>query len=648
MVDTHSAADEESTEWARRIAQYSELGELAALVNAPGNDVFDSHDVPAERARMRSALAAFDLALAQCRSDLAASVDPVVAAPIAGRLDETALAMQRMLAEAELIFSYFSVGRAEQAGERMATMDRKYFTLNSTLAALRTELLGIQSRELEQQQQQAAGMRKWEWAIAGLVAIMVCGAAFYGHRISKQMLRSMQDSERANEAIRQLALYDPLTNLPNRRYFQQRLDVAIDLAQRGGWSMALLFLDLDGFKEVNDSFGHAAGDELLREVASRLRGAIRANDLVARNGQEADGEVQQLSRLGGDEFTVLLGRLAGIEEVAQTAERVLATLARPASIAGQDVQIAASIGIALFPADGREASELLRAADMAMYDAKSAGRGCYRLHSQALSRAAAEKMRVRQGLALALERSEFALHFQPLRDAHTGRLSSLEALLRWHDGEGFVDTGTFIPIAEESGLIHPIGNWVLRETCRQIAAWRDQGLVVPRVAVNVSARQLADPGFLALVDRALADYRVSAAQLEFEITESAMIRDDASTRAVLEALSDRGATLTLDDFGTGYSSLAYLQRYPIHRVKIDRSFVRDIPGDRDDVALISAILAMARSLGLAVVAEGVETLEQAELLRSVGCDELQGYLLARPASAEVARGWLEREKDALG
>ena len=448
----------------------------------------------------------------------------------------------------------------------------------------------------------------------------------------------------SEQTIRNLAFYDNLTGLPNRALFLERLDVAIKSARQHERVVALLFIDLDHFKRVNDTLGHGVGDRLLAEVAERLQASVRSCDTVAR----ADAECEpSISRLGGDEFTILLAEISTPRDAANVAERVLEALSPAFMLGEHEVYANASIGIAIFPDEATDAETLLRNADTAMYSAKGRGRNRYRFYASSMNESASRNLYLDGRLRGALERDEFQLCYQPLRDARTGRITGAEALLRWTDPEtGPVPPAEFIPIAEDTGVILSIGEWVMRTACAQWRRWEEEGFRPVRLAVNLSGVQLRQEDLVDRVTEILNDTGVSPANLELEITESTIMREDAAAVASLAKLNEMGVSIALDDFGTGYSSLSYLRRFPIHRVKIDRSFVGGVTTHPDDAALTSAIIAMARSLRLEVVAEGVETPEQAAFLREHGCGELQGYLFSRPVPAADFERFLERAKPA--
>jgi len=445
----------------------------------------------------------------------------------------------------------------------------------------------------------------------------------------------------AEERVRRFAYRDDLTGLPNRQHFHQLLRAAVSLAGRSERRMALLFLDLDGFKKVNDTLGHEVGDKLLAEVASRFAKVVRVSDHLGRPGEESEGPSSSISRLGGDEFTVLLSEIQQPIDAALVADRLLATLEQPITLSGQALFMATSIGIAVYPDDGADAESLVRNADAAMYFAKGRGRNSYSFYSAEMNRTQSQRLEIESRLRAALEREEFELHYQPIRSTETGRVVAAEALVRWRDAEwGYVPPDQFIPIAEETGLIVPLGQWVFRNVCEQARRWRDEWGTTIRIGVNVSGKQIREPGMVDMVRQALEQTGVSPTQVELEITESTIMQDDALTTQTLRDLKAMGVGLALDDFGTGYSSLSYLRRFTIDRVKIDRSFVAELPENAGDGALTSAIIAMAHGLQLDVVAEGVETEAQARFLELRGCDELQGYLFGRPCAPEQFVDWL--------
>jgi diguanylate cyclase (GGDEF)-like protein/PAS domain S-box-containing protein len=417
-----------------------------------------------------------------------------------------------------------------------------------------------------------------------------------------------------------VAQHDVLTELPNRLLLNDRLTQAIALARRHGQHLAVLFLDLDQFKHVNDSLGHEVGDALLQSVARRLVTCVRGSDTV--------------SRQGGDEFLVLLSEIARADDAAATARKMIAALIAPHDIATHVIHITGTIGISVYPEDGCDAKTLIKCADTAMYHAKERGRNCYQFFEQNMHARAVERQQTEAGLHLALARHEFVLHYQPKVDLDTGMICGTEALLRWvHPERGLLSPKEFVPIAEDDGLMVPIGRWVLGEACRQARAWIDEGRRPMAVAVNISAVEFRDPGFLPHVRMALRDSGLDARYLQLELTESALIPHDGSPGLVLQALQEMGAQVAIDDFGTGYSSLSYLRKLPVNVLKIDRSFVQDIGAVAVGNSIVCAVISMGKSLGLRVIAEGVETSEQLAFLQAERCAEGQGFYFSQPLDA---------------
>ena len=445
----------------------------------------------------------------------------------------------------------------------------------------------------------------------------------------------------AEEQIRRLAYYDALTGLPNRRLITEQLGHAIARAERRRSRVAVMFVDLDNFKRVNDTFGHAAGDDLLRAAGVRLTAALRGCDALARG---AEAPAHAIARLGGDEFIVLLTDLKRAEDAVGIAQRLVDTLAEPAIVQGTEVFVGGSVGVAIFPDDGADAEMLLMNADIAMYRAKSAGRGGFQLYDRSMNAQALQRLQMEGQLRRALERNEFVLHYQPRVEAASGRIVGAEALIRWqHPERGLLPPSEFIPLAEDAGLIIPIGEWVIEAACRQTAAWRTQGLETVPVAVNLASTHLRQSSLPARVARALRRHGVPPDTLEIEVTESILLADpDLSTRIARE-LAGMGINLSIDDFGTGYSSLSYLKRLPIATLKIDRSFVRDLGVDADDEAIVGAIVALGHSLKLKVVAEGVESEAQLAFLKSLRCDEYQGFYMSRPVEADAFSRLLQEQ-----
>ena len=445
--------------------------------------------------------------------------------------------------------------------------------------------------------------------------------------------QDISERKQAEDQIRFLAFYDGLTRLPNRLLFLEGLNLALAAARRQDRRLAVLFLDLDRFKRINDTLGHSMGDRLLQAVSERLKGSLRSSDTIARGESPSAGDT--VARLGGDEFIVLLTDMTRGEDAAKVARRILDALADPFRLDQQEVFITGSLGIGVFPHDGEDADTLLKNADTAMYHAKDAGRNGYQFYSGSMNAAAFQRLSLENNLRRALERDEFLLHFQPQVDVATGAIVGAEALVRWRHPElGLVSPADFIPLAEETGLILPIGEWVLRRACAQARAWRDAGYPPLHMAVNISGRQFRQQLLVRSVEQAVAAAGYDPHRLELEITESVLMRSAEETVRTLRDLKEMGSRISVDDFGTGYSSLNYLTRFPIDALKIDQSFIRDITTDPADAAITTAIIAMAAGLKLQVIAEGVETPEQVAFLRRQGCHLMQGYHFSRPVPAE--------------
>ncbi|WP_417518890.1 EAL domain-containing protein [Marinobacter sp.] len=443
--------------------------------------------------------------------------------------------------------------------------------------------------------------------------------------------------EKSRVKIERLAYHDSLTGLPNRFQAHEDLRHMISLARRENGKMAVLFLDLDNFKRVNDTLGHQVGDQLLKEMATRLSSVLRAEDVILQDPPRDTLDV--LARLGGDEFVILLPRVHGSQDAAKVALRILEIMKEPFHLDSKEIYSGSSIGISLFPDDGTDVDDLIKSADAAMYQAKEQGRNNFQFYSASYNRAAFEYISLEGRLRRAIENNELELYYQPLVQASTDKVVGLEALLRWNDPvEGVIPPDRFIPIAEDSGLILPIGEWVLHEAGRQLSVWQAAGLADASVSVNVSAIQLQRQDLVTIVDEVLEENGLHPWQLELEITETALMKIRPEVIGDLNAMRQKGVAISLDDFGTGYSSLSLLQELPISKLKIDKSFVRDMLVDSKDAAIVSAVLYIAKSLGLSSTAEGVETPEQAAHLASEGCDQLQGYLLSRPLPvAEMTR-----------
>jgi diguanylate cyclase (GGDEF)-like protein/PAS domain S-box-containing protein len=435
------------------------------------------------------------------------------------------------------------------------------------------------------------------------------------------MVTDITERKRAEDHLVYLAHHDSLTGLPNRTLFNDRLQQSLIDAARRERVVAVLFMDLDRFKTINDTLGHEVGDVLLRAVSGRLKDCIRTGDTVA--------------RLGGDEFIVLLPGVGHADDVGRIAQKILDVFDQPFSIDGREFFVTTSIGITLYPFDGKDVDGLVKNADVAMYRAKEQGRNSYQFYTAEMTAKSHENLALENALRGALDRNELVLHYQPVVDLASGEVSGMEALLRWqHPEQGLIMPQRFIPLAEESGLIVPIGEWALRTACLQAVAWQQQGYAPLRLAVNLSARQFYQRNLAEVIARVLKDSALDPAWLELELTESLLMQNAELTHATLRTLNAMGVRLSIDDFGTGYSSLGYLKRFPLDTLKIGRSFVRDVPGDPDDAAIVSAIIVMAHTLEMRVIAENVETEAQRAFLRAQACDAFQGYVFGPPLPPE--------------
>ena len=448
--------------------------------------------------------------------------------------------------------------------------------------------------------------------------------------------QDISERKRSEREIHRLAYYDSLTGLPNRVLFKDRVTQAIAHAHRYQYHLALLFLDLDRFKVINDTLGHNVGDMLLKNVADRLAESVRHSDSIGRSANDLGHE---LARLGGDEFTVLLTNLRDVQDASKVARRILEALARPFAVSGHEIFVTVSVGIAIFPADGESVDVLLKNSDTAMYHAKEQGRNNVQYYSNAMNAAANERLRLEGEVRHATEREEFVVYYQPQIDLRSGRIIGAEALVRWqHPQRGLLPPAEFLQAASDTGMIRAIDEWMLRTACRQNRTWQQRGLAVPRVSINVSHSLFHGTTLLKAVEDTLAETGLTPDRLELELTESIAMRNVDTSITVLQQLKTMGVQLAIDDFGTGYSSLSYLQRLPVNRVKIDQSFVRELLSLVQPVPIVRAIIAMAHSLQLEVLAEGVEDDRQRSMLMAEGCDQAQGYLFGRPMpAAELER-----------
>lgn len=457
-------------------------------------------------------------------------------------------------------------------------------------------------------------------------------------RRNEELNRAVEEVTKTRDKLHKLAYYDSLTSLPNRRLFTEQLDLLLRLGKRNEELTAVLFLDLDNFKRINDSLGHSCGDVLLREVGKRLAHCVRASDLVGHN-VEPNSSID-VSRLGGDEFTVVLNRVADADAPATVARRLLNAFAEPIIIEGHELVVTPSIGIALAPRDADTVEGLLKAADTAMYHAKATGKNNFLFYTADMDAAGVERLTLENDLRKAIEQDELVLYYQPQVDTITGDVVGAEALMRWqHPAQGLIPPFKFIPLAEELGLIGDLGEWGLERACRQMVELQSEGLSLPKVSVNVSALQFT-PSFIERVSVVLAETGLLPRRLELELTEGIMMDGSDSAIDALNSLKDLGVKLSIDDFGTGYSSLSYLSRFPLDELKIDRSFVIDLEESESDANLVIAIIAMARSLNMDIVAEGVENHEQYRFLRQHGASVIQGYLFSKPVPLEELKPML--------
>ncbi len=479
-----------------------------------------------------------------------------------------------------------------------------------------------------------------------LKALELGATDFLGKPVdSSELVLRLRNTLTAKAYQDRLAFYDGLTGLPNRRMFMSRLERALQRARHENKNCVVMHINLDRFKQINDTLGHSAGDLLLKLVARRLEACLRPDDLVmATEPQDHD---DNLFRIGGDEFTIFIPDIGKADNATQLARRVLGDLAKPCYVAKQELFLTSSIGIAVYPDDGDDLDTLLKHADIAMSHAKQQGKNTYQFYSKEINARTERRLSLEHQLRKALSRDEISLHYQPKVDIASGRVIGAEALMRWtHRDLGMVSPMEFIPIAEEAGLITELGAWALHTASAHCKGWQNAGLGELRIAVNVSSQQFRQQGLLQTIQSALGQAKLDPKHLVIELTESMIMANPAESVAALREIKEMGLKLSVDDFGTGYSSLSYLKRFPLDELKVDRSFVKDIPGDADDAAITAAIIVLAHSLGLSVVAEGVETAEQLAFLKNVGCDEFQGYFFSKPLPepAFVDRVKLAQEK----
>lgn len=456
-----------------------------------------------------------------------------------------------------------------------------------------------------------------------------------GHRV-RYMLRTrnaLRDLQSSEEQLRYLAYHDDLTGLANRQSFREHLQHFLTFAKRNNHHIAVLFIDLDRFKRINDTLGHEFGDKLLAKVAKILVNNLRDCDLIARDA--GDDEVSEVARLGGDEFIVMLTKVTDPSDIAQVAQRIIDSVSKPIKIGQYEVVVTPSLGISVYPHDGNSGEELMKNADVAMYYAKERGRRCYKFYSDSLNARALERLQLEESLRTALVREEFELYYQPQVDLKTEQISSVEALIRWnHPTLGMVSPGEFIPIAEETGLIIDIGEWVMKTACVQAKSWIDQGLPPCRMSINLSSVQFKRSALTETIKDIIEETGLPPQYLELELTESSVMTDVEQNILRLRQLKQMGIKIAIDDFGTGYSSLSYLKKFPIDTLKIDRSFVADLADNKEDEAIVKAIMALANTMNLGVIAEGVESQKQLAILKQYECELIQGYLFSRPLNKE--------------
>lgn len=497
--------------------------------------------------------------------------------------------------------------------------------------------------------QRFVNMASWLGILLAVALLFVDHSTAQNTRLSTQnaeLQSQIEHRNRAEKASQFYAYFDELTGLPNRRLFLEQLSTSIDQAARTQGCVALLFIDLDRFKEVNDIYGHALGDQLLQQVAERLQTCLRGSDRVGRLNLGDEGNV---ARLGGDEFTILLNGINDHRDAAVVAQRIIDSMGESFELGNVELFIGTSIGIAVFEDGSMQAGDLLRNADLAMYRAKNTGKNSYAFHQESMNAEIVARTTVTDALRRALENDQLELYFQPIVDSINCRIIGVEGLVRWHHVDaGAVSTETLINVAEESGLIIPLGEWVIQEGCRSFERWRDAGVQLERLALNISTEQFRRGNIVETIEESLWRSRIDPACLEIEITEGAMMVDEHKALEAMEELRRLGVNIALDDFGTGFSSLSYVHRFPVDRLKIDRSFVSNVQRDQGARAITTAVIALAHQLDLKVVGEGVETVSQEQFLRDHGCDEMQGYLYSKPVPADEVQHLLAQQRERLG
>ena len=524
--------------------------------------------------------------------------------------------------------------RIDQLYRRTLLLVIGYLVVSLTLAGFAGELLGRSIRRLSAAARTVAAGKSDE-VLA--VPTDITEVASLTHDL--EMMRG--ELVRQRRALHSLAYFDGLTGLANRVGLSERLTAALLSARERNEKVAVLYVDLDRFKRVNDTLGHDAGDRLLRSVGNRMKACLQDRHASVTRADPTMAPDDAVARLGGDEFAILLPGIASAQDAGAMADRILDALCEPIRIGEHRVYATASIGVAVYPFDGEEPHTLLKNADTAMYHAKQKGKNCFQFYSGAMNVTAAARLELESELHRALELGQLCLHFQPQTQMASGNLTGAEALLRWqHPKRGLMLPGDFIQIAEESGLILDIGEWVIRAACAQLRAWQQKGLPIARISVNVAARQFEQPSFLAMVQKSVQDFGIERGMLDLEITETSLMTNEAETLERLGGLRSIGVRLSIDDFGTGFSSLSYLKRFAVECLKIDKSFVQDVPENAHNAAIVKAIMALAVSLNLDVIAEGVETRRQWQFLLDNGVGEMQGYLVSRPLAADAFEAYV--------